>query len=90
MPHRQTVALTGEGAFGMSFNELLTCSRENIPITTVVFNNGQWGAEKKNQVVWFDDRYIGTNLKSPSFAGVCNAMGLWSARVEHLDAVGEA
>ena len=34
----------------MSLNEVLTCVRENIPAIAVVFNNGQWGAEKKNQV----------------------------------------
>merc|ERR1712048_893225 len=59
---RPCVSYAGDGAFGMSFNELLTCSRENIPITSVVFNNGQWGAEKKNQVLWFGDRYIGVNI----------------------------
>ena len=44
----------------MSISELMTCNRENIPVTAVVFNNGQWGAEKKNQVIWFDDRYVGS------------------------------
>ena len=34
----------------MSLNEIMTCVRENIPAIGVVFNNGQWGAEKKNQV----------------------------------------
>ena len=29
----------------------MTCVRENIPAIAVVFNNGQWGAEKKNQVL---------------------------------------
>lgn len=75
-PERPAVALVGDGAFGMSFNEMLTCQRENIPITAVVFKNDQWGAEKKNQVIWFNDRYIGTNLESPSFAEVATAMGL--------------
>ena len=37
----------------MSFGEILTCVRENIPVTAVVFNNGQWGAEKKNQVDFY-------------------------------------
>jgi sulfoacetaldehyde acetyltransferase len=31
----------------MSMGEVMTCVRENIPVTAVVFNNGQWGAEKK-------------------------------------------
>ena len=49
-PDRPAIAYVGDGAWGMSFNEVLTCVRENIPATVVVFNNGQWGAEKKNQV----------------------------------------
>merc|ERR1712038_1075687 len=73
--NRPCVSYAGDGAFGMSFNELLTCKREDIPITSVVFNNGQWGAEKKNQVLWFGDRYVGTDLKNPSFAEIARAMG---------------
>jgi len=49
-PDRPAIAYIGDGAWGMSFNELLTCVREQIPMIAVVFNNGQWGAEKKNQV----------------------------------------
>lgn len=67
-PDRPAVAYVGDGAWGMSLNEVMTCVRESIPTTAIVFNNGQWGAEKKNQVLWFGDRYAGTNLKNPSFA----------------------
>ena len=54
----------------------MTCVRENIPVTAVVFNNGQWGAEKKNQVDFYDNRFVGVNLdKQPSWAEVARAMG---------------
>ena len=49
-PERPAIAYVGDGAWGMSFNEVLTCIREKIPTTAVVFHNAQWGAEKKNQV----------------------------------------
>ena len=49
-PDRPSIAYIGDGAWGMSLNEIMTCVRENIPTIGVVFNNGQWGAEKKNQV----------------------------------------
>ena len=55
-PFRPAVAYVGDGAWGMSLNEVLTCVREKIPTTAVVFHNKQWGAEKKNQVLWFGDR----------------------------------
>lgn len=57
-PDRNCVAYVGDGAWGMQLNEVLTCVREEVPTTAVVFNNGQWGAEKKNQVLWFGDRYV--------------------------------
>ncbi len=89
-PDRPAVAYVGDGAWGMSLAETLTCVREEIPTTAVVFNNGQWGAEKKNQVDFYADRYIGTNLTNPSFAGIAEAMGARGIKVEHPDQVGDA
>lgn len=89
-PDLPCVAFAGEGAWGMQLMDTLTSLRENIPITVCVFNNGQWGAEKKNQVLWFGDRYVGTNLESPSFAGIAKAMGVEGVRVESIDEVGPA
>ena len=68
----------------MQLMDTLTCVRENIPITVVVFNNGQWGAEKKNQVLWFGDHYVGTNLKNPSFAEIARSMGAEGIKVDDI------
>ncbi|MCC6468991.1 MAG: sulfoacetaldehyde acetyltransferase [Alphaproteobacteria bacterium] len=89
-PDRPAVAYVGDGAWGMSLNEILTCVRENIPAVAVVFNNGQWGAEKKNQIDYYADRYVGTNLKNPSFAGISKAMGGQGITVDHPDQIGDA
>ncbi|KAJ9446782.1 Sulfoacetaldehyde acetyltransferase [Diplonema papillatum] len=91
-PDRPSVAYVGDGAFGMSFNELLTCVREEVPTTVVTFNNQQWGAEKKNQVLWFGDRYVGTNLRNPEtgFAGIAKATGCRGVTITSLDEVGDA
>ncbi|MDY0885174.1 sulfoacetaldehyde acetyltransferase [Dongia soli] len=89
-PDRPAVAYVGDGAWGMSLQETLTCVRENIPVTAVVFNNGQWGAEKKNQIDFYADRYVGTNLNNPSFAGIARAMGAEGITVEHPDQIGDA
>ena len=64
----------------MSLQETLTCVREDIPAIAVVFNNGQWGAEKKNQIDFYADRYVGTNLKNPSFAAIAKSMGAAASR----------
>jgi sulfoacetaldehyde acetyltransferase len=96
-PERPAVCYVGDGAWGMSMNEVLTAVREDIPVTAVVFNNRQWGAEKKNQVLWFGDRYVGTNLKHPrpemggcGFAEIAESMGARGVRVNTLEEVGPA
>lgn len=89
-PDRPAIAYVGDGAWGMSLAEVMTCVRENIPVTAVVFNNNQWGAEKKNQIDYYDNRYVGTNLKNPSFAAVAKAMGAEGIKIDHPDQVGDA
>jgi sulfoacetaldehyde acetyltransferase len=89
-PDRPAVAYVGDGAWGMSLQETLTCVREDIPVVAVVFNNGQWGAEKKNQIDFYADRFVGTNLKNPSFAGIAKAMGAEGITVGHPGEVGDA
>jgi len=89
-PERPAIAYVGDGAWGMSLNEVLTCVREDIPAIAVVFNNGQWGAEKKNQIDYYADRYVGTNLENPSFAGIARAMGAHGVTVEAPDQIGDA
>jgi len=89
-PKRPAVAYVGDGAWAMSFGEVLTSVREGIPVTAVVFNNRQWGAEKKNQVDFYSNRFVGVNLESPSFAGIARAMGAEGVTVDELGDVGEA
>jgi sulfoacetaldehyde acetyltransferase len=83
-PERPAFAYVGDGAWGISFNELLTCARERIGVTVVVFNNGQWGAEKKNHVDFYSRRYQGVNLENPSWAGVARAFGCEGVTIERL------
>ncbi|MBI2312689.1 MAG: sulfoacetaldehyde acetyltransferase [Betaproteobacteria bacterium] len=89
-PDRPAVAYVGDGAWGMSFGEILTCVRDNIPVTTVVFNNRQWGAEKKNQVDFYSRRFVGTDLVNPSFAAIARAMGAEGRVIDKLSDVGPA
>ncbi|OOG23844.1 sulfoacetaldehyde acetyltransferase [Thioalkalivibrio denitrificans] len=89
-PDRPAVAYVGDGAWAMSMVEILTCVRENIPVTAVVFNNRQWGAEKKNQVDYYGERFVGSNLNSPSWAGIARSMGAEGVTIDKLDEVGGA
>jgi len=89
-PERPAIAYVGDGAWGMSLTEVMTCVRESIPTTAVVFNNGQWGAEKKNQIDFYGNRYVGTNLENPSFAAIARAMGADGVTLDHPDQIGDA
>ena len=89
-PERPAVAYVGDGAWGMSFGEILTCVQEQIPVTAVVFHNKQWGAEKKNQVDFYGTRFLGVNLENPSFAEIARAMGAEGVTIDRLGDVGEA
>ena len=77
-PDTPVIGFAGDGAFGISMNEMSSCAREEWPaITMVIFRNYQWGAEKRNSILWFDDNFIGTELDPElSYAKVANACGL--------------
>ena len=89
-PHRPAIAYAGDGAWGMSMGEIMTAVRHDIPVTAVVFHNRQWGAEKKNQVDFYNRRFVAGELESESFAGIAEAMGAEGIVVEKLDQVGPA
>jgi len=83
-------ALQGDGAYGISgLSEVMTAVREEIPVIAVVFNNNEWGAEKKNQIDYYDDRFVGTNLKNPDFAQIAKDMGAQGYRLERPEDVKE-
>lgn len=89
-PERPAVSYAGDGAWGMSMGEIMTAVRHDIPVTAVVFHNRQWGAEKKNQVDFYNRRFVAGELESESFAGIAQAMGAEGIVVEKLDEVGPA
>jgi len=89
-PDRPAIAYAGDGAWAMSMVEILTAVRHDIPVTAVVFHNRQWGAEKKNQVDFYNRRFVAGELDSPSFAGIAKSMGAEGIVVDQLDQVGPA
>ncbi|MDD2875212.1 MAG: sulfoacetaldehyde acetyltransferase [Azoarcus sp.] len=89
-PHRPAVSYAGDGAWGMSLMETMTCVRHNIPVTAVVFHNRQWGAEKKNQVDFYNRRFVAGELDNQSFAEIARAMGAEGITVDRIEDVGPA
>ena len=89
-PHRPAISYAGDGAWGMSLMETMTAVRHNIPVTAVVFHNRQWGAEKKNQVDFYNRRFVAGELENESFAEIARAMGAEGITVDKLEDVGPA
>ena len=77
-PKIPVVGFAGDGAFGISMNEMTSCAREEWPaITMVIFRNYQWGAEKRNSILWYDNNFVGTELDPElSYAKVAEGCGL--------------
>ena len=89
-PERPAVSYAGDGAWAMSMMETMTCVRHNIPVTAVVFHNRQWGAEKKNQVDFYNRRFVADELGGESWVGIAQSMGAEGIVVDQLEDVGPA
>ena len=90
-PDRPAVSYAGDGAWAMSMVEVMTAVRHDIPVTAIVFHNRQWGAEKKNQVDFYDNRFVAGELEGgENYAEIARAMGAVGVRVDQLEDVGPA
>ena len=86
-PNIPVVGFAGDGAFGISMNEMTSCAREEWPaITMVIFRNYQWGAEKRNSILWYDNNFVGTELDPElSYAKVAEGCGLKGVIVRTME-----
>ena len=86
-PSIPVVGFAGDGAFGISMNEMTSCAREEWPaITMVIFRNYQWGAEKRNSILWYDNNFVGTELDPElSYAKVAEGCGLKGVIVRTME-----
>jgi len=86
-PDVPVVGFAGDGAFGISMNEMTACGRDNWPsITMIIFRNYQWGAEKRNTTLWFDDNFVGTELDlDVSYADIARACGQEGVQASSMD-----
>jgi sulfoacetaldehyde acetyltransferase len=91
-PDVPVVGFSGDGAFGIAVNELTAIGREEWPaMTQIVFRNYQWGAEKRNSTLWYEDNFVGTELDTGvSYAGIANACGLKGVVARTMDELTDA
>ncbi|MCU4161987.1 sulfoacetaldehyde acetyltransferase [Acidiphilium sp. AL] len=81
-PNLPVLALVGDGAWSMALQEVMTAVREKINLVTVIFNNSQYGAERRNQYDFFNERFFWTDLENPNFAAIAGEMGALGMRVD--------
>jgi sulfoacetaldehyde acetyltransferase len=86
-PDVPVVGFAGDGAFGISMNEMTAVGRDDWPaITMVIFRNYQWGAEKRNTTLWFDDNFVGTELDlDVEYAAIARACGVNGVQVTSME-----
>jgi sulfoacetaldehyde acetyltransferase len=91
-PNVPVVGFAGDGAFGISMNEMSAIGRnEWPPITMIIFRNYQWGAEKRNTTLWFEDNFVGTELdQQVSYANIAKACGVEGVAVYGMDELTDA
>ena len=85
-PDMPVVGFAGDGAFGISMNEMTAVGRKDWPaITMLIFRNYQWGAEKRNTTLWYDDNFVGTELDlHVSFADIAIACGVKGVKANSM------
>jgi len=91
-PDVPVVGFAGDGAFGIAVTELTAIGRPEWPaITQIVFRNYQWGAEKRNSTLWYDDNFVGTELdERVSYSALAKACGLRGVTVRAMDELTDA
>ncbi|MDA8602849.1 sulfoacetaldehyde acetyltransferase [Alphaproteobacteria bacterium] len=91
-PDVPVVGFAGDGAFGISMNEMTACGRNDWPpVTMVIFRNYQWGAEKRNTTLWFEDNFVGTELNlDVNYAKIADACGLKGVQVSTMESLTDA
>jgi pyruvate oxidase len=89
LPHRQVVALIGDGGFAMNMAELATCAKYNLPIKMIIFNNHSYALEK-NRMETMNVTPFGTELLNPNFAKLAESFGLEGLRVEQPNQLEQA
>ena len=88
-PDRPAISLQGDGGFLYTSQELNTAVRKNIPLVSIVLNNGCHGAEKAQQQRFYDQKYIGVDLENPRFDKLAEVYGAKGYYVERPEDVAE-
>jgi acetolactate synthase-1/2/3 large subunit len=81
-PDVPVVAISGDGGFMFTANELATAIRHRIPLVTVVFVDGAFGNVRRIQEERYAKRMIAVDLANPNFVAFAESFGARAQRVE--------
>jgi acetolactate synthase-1/2/3 large subunit len=84
-PDRRVVSVNGDGGFMFNVQELATAVQHQIPLITVVFDDGAYGNVRRMQEQLYGGRTIASELKNPSFAALGEVFGLQGLRATEPD-----
>ena len=81
-PHREVVAVIGDGGYQMTIQELGTIYQQQIAVKIVVLNNDFLGMVRQWQQLFFDKRYASTEMVNPDFVTIAQGFRIKAKRVE--------
>ncbi len=84
-PEREVICFAGDGCFMMHGQEFATAIRYNLPIITLVINNGMYGTIRMHQEREYPGRVSATDLTNPDFAALAKAYGGHGETVEKTE-----
>jgi acetolactate synthase-1/2/3 large subunit/sulfoacetaldehyde acetyltransferase len=89
-PNRPVINFNGDGGFLFNAQEFSTAVQYNLPVVTVIMNNGIWGSEKAYQRYAFDERYVGADVVNPRFDKYAEIFGGAGFYVDRPEDIGNA
>jgi len=89
-PDAPVCCIIGDGSWSMTMQEVMTAVSEKVNFVALLMNNGVYGAERRNQYDFFNERYFWTALENPNFSGIAREMGAVSRRLTRPDEIAPA
>lgn len=89
-PHREVIAVIGDGGYQMTIQELGTIFQTKTPVKIVVLNNGFLGMVRQWQQLFFEKRYASTELTNPDFVSIAKGYFIEAHRVTERKNLKEA
>ncbi|MFM2106241.1 MAG: hypothetical protein RL338_1273 [Chloroflexota bacterium] len=89
-PDRETWAITGDGGFQMTFQELMTLVQDRIPVKIALLDNKKLGMIRQWQELVYAGNYHSAHLLGPDYVKLCEAFGVAAFRASTPDEVDPA